>query len=227
MTANKWTFCTDDAEFSLIHIKSADVLEGRLSHANSINSEHDAGDRTVLDDSWPRDAAKSVPIHVMQVESKDAWKSKYSALEVSVDIPHDEGDGGVAQSPRLDTLASDAISHKRTIVGSNTDHYVIHATMDTAALSNNMLGMSLPLIAYVNPKVDAGCQLTPFTLVGEVIVREILGIETALKDNLVLVTLTNRDVRQDVEVEDVLLSGAIYRKPERKRYERIHQNGAQ
>ncbi|GBE60846.1 alcohol dehydrogenase, putative [Babesia ovata] len=208
MTANEWTFSTDDAELSLIHIKSVDGLEDRLSSARSINAEQNAGDRIVLDESWPKDASKSVPIHVTQgstlsigvlirpkasVESYEGWKSKYSALEVSVEIPYDDGAADLEKSPRLDTLATDGISLKRTIVGNNTDPYVMHATMDTAALSNSMLGMSLPLIAYVNPKIDAGCQVPPFTLVGEVIVREILGIETAIKDNLVLVTLTNRD----------------------------------
>ncbi|GIX63770.1 alcohol dehydrogenase, putative [Babesia caballi] len=146
MTATKWEFSSEDAVFSLIHIKSPDSLGYGPALADPVNTPHNNHIGFIQDDILQGNDPRHAPIRVVQgatlsigvlvrpsgtVESLETWKSKYSDLEVNVQMPSHDDDTDFFDPPRFDSLAADAPAVKNTLVGDDSGVYILHTTMNT------------------------------------------------------------------------------------------------
>ncbi|GFE55009.1 acriflavin resistance protein, putative [Babesia ovis] len=241
MTDVKWDMSTEDAHFSLIHIKSPEILRTTLTSSACKPSKDACSNLPVSIDSWIGNCRQISPMNVSQgsflcvgvivhptdsVDSMESWSEKYKSLEVKVDIPSTYTAVDINAFKRADSPAPRPISIKHSFLGTTKDTYWLHVTSDIIVLPQHMLGKVLPLIAYVNPHPDSGKILERLILVGEIKVEEILGIDVNVNEHVANVKLSNRDGTStvlitaylhattetlSVEIEDLIFSCSDYR----------------
>ncbi|KAK1937199.1 hypothetical protein X943_000077 [Babesia divergens] len=229
MLRNRWNISTDDALLSLIHIKShmlqeymardpANVEDHSNALGNSINDEDTLLKITCQDPICVSQGA-TLAIGVLirpigELTSVESWYTKYKDRDITAHIPRYDDDGKISLLPRIDTLSNDTQSCKRTVVGKGAQPYILYVTFGTVVVHDNMLNKSLPLTVYIIPKGDSCSKVVALSIVGEVMVKEILQIQVAVRDNLVLATLTNTDVKDNLVIEDAQITCAYHTRPD-------------